>query len=370
MSHERNISIAKSNELRLAYPQGIPSLVVPEATRTIFPHEVPAPQPTRRNVLNRLSRVEIGNFQEQAGYDLVDIVAANREIGKVVFMGLPGVGKSTVIEQFIDALFEKKGEELQIKITTFDPVFRKMLKYAPREFWEKYHWAVINDSLIITSLRHKRQVDKARRTHPAREVELIEVPFVGTNDRGKSMVKEYWEAAMEKDKSGSMLFVPILEAHGKLTQQEGAKVARREIILKEVEKATTIDQKIQIFARNGIEIAIQAIKKSKKKVQAIIDTLMSQLRNSANIRQAEVVRQEFRKEMKEMVPSSITPELKRMISLPSIEGNIDEMAIKREIFYWERVFDEMGVPTANRFIMLNQKAPVIYRRPDLFEKAA
>lgn len=370
MSHERSINTAQSNELRLAYPQEIPPFIVPEATRTIFPYEVPPPQPARRNVLDRLSRVEIGNFQEQAGYDLVDTVAANREIEKVVFMGLPGVGKSTVIEQFIDALFEKKGEELQVKITTFDPVFKRMLKYAPREFWEKYHWAVINDSLIITSLQHKRQVDKARRTHPAREVELVEVPFVGTNDRGKSMVKKYWEAAMEKDKSRSMLFVPILEAHGKLTQRDGAKVAKRETILKEVEKAETIEQKIQIFAQNGLEIAIQAIEKSKKKVQALIDTLVSQLRDSANIRQAEVVRQEFRREMKEMVPSCVTPELKSMISLPFIEGNIDEMAIKREIFYWERVFDEMGVPTGNRFIMLNQNVPVIYRRPDLFDRAA
>ncbi len=338
---------------------GVKPEVIPEAVVRIAPFST-TPLPVAHEVLENLYRVGVQSPEAKAGIRLVDAVRKDSHIQTVAFMGPPGAGKTTVIEQFVEALFLRAQGEISVKITSFDPAFQRMIKYLPREFWENVHWKFINDSLILTSKTKERKMRARRKLGPAREIEIIEVPFIGskaTSDRGRSFVERRWQEAQERDEGASMLFVPFVPV---------ASVTRRTASFREeINRASGMVEQVAVLAKYGIEISVDLVRNAGKRAKEIIQEVIQQVLQSASKKQLEVVVLDMRKELREELPNLPPRFLEEFILLPQgVHFSPDEAYnIRRHTFFWEKEFDEMGIPSMQRYIMCNPPMRTVRRSP-------
>lgn len=333
--------------------------VIAETISHVDPAELAIISP-QTEVLENLWRVGMQEPEALAGMTLVNEVRTNPHVKTLAFLGPPGVGKSTVIEHFVESLFAEAGEEISVKITSFDPAFQRMIKYLPREFWEKVHWQFINDSLILSAKdRTKKTRGRKRRLYPAREIQIIEVPFVGnkaTSDRGRTFVEKRWQEAQELHEEDSMLFVPFAPVN--ITVKKSMNF-REEFAL-----AEGVNEKIKLLSKYGIEIPSEALAKAGKRALEILQEIFRQIINSANKKQQAIVAKDMLTAMREELPSLPFSFLEEHVGLPRelALSHDDGYQLRRHIFYWEKTLDEMGVPTGQRYIMINPPLASVHRQ--------
>ncbi len=331
--------------------------IIPEAVVRIAP--MPTVEvPVVHEVLENLYHVGVEAPVEHAGMSLVENVRNNPYVRTVAFMGPPGSGKSTAIEQFVEALFEQANGEISVKITSFDPAFQRMVKYMPREFWESVHWKFINESLILTSKAKKKEKRSSRRIGPVREIEVIEVPFMGskaTSDRGRSFVEKKWQEALEMDNGEGMLFVPFVPA------QPVTKKATS--LREEISQATNVFDQIGILAKYGIDVASKMLQQTGRKAKEIIEEIVRQILHSASKKQLQLVARDIKRAFREELPTLSAAFLEEFIMLPYGVKLLPDEAyeVRRHIFYWEKTLDEMGVPSDQRYIMFNPLVSRVHR---------